>query len=143
VLEYYFSKEDDGSIAKVRTGEVDPGNRVVEEVRRVNDNLGQEIRDYQGPESAELPEVQQILILDEPNTLEDEESSELLCSFPNDEIKSSSIDVPWPFRPIRGPEEDLSELFDFMQRYDFVHPDDNFFREFGEYSMIFENTNVC
>lgn len=133
MLEYYFSRED---IAEVRPEEVDPEDGVVEEVRRVDDSLGQEIKNCQGQEGAELLEVQQIPILDRPNAPEDEESSKLSCSFPNDETKSSSIDVPWPFRPIRGSEEDLSELFDFMQRCDFVHPDDDFLREFGGYSML-------
>ena len=144
MLEYYFSREDDGNIANIRPEEVevDPENGIIEEVRRVDDNLGQVANNYQEPEGAELLQVQRIPALDGPNTREDEESSELLCSFPNDETKSSSINVPWPFRPVRGPEEDLSELFDFMQRCDFVHPDDDFLREFGGYSMILENTNA-
>lgn len=139
MLEYYFSEED--GIPKVRPEEFDPGNGVVEEVHRVDNSLGQEID--QEPEGPELLGVQQIPILDGLNTLEDEESSELLCSFPDEETKSSPINVPWPFRPIRGPEEDLSELFDFMQRCDFVHPDDNFLGEFGGYSMVFDNTDQC
>ncbi len=52
---------------------------------------------------------------------------------PGDEtlIKSLDFGVPRPHRPVRESEEDLFELFDFMQKCHFALPDGSFFRKFG------------
>jgi len=147
VLGYYFSQdmvEDDESTVKVRPEEDDSGNGVAKEARRADNSLERGTGNYPEVEGAELPAVQQAPILEALNTLEDEEPFELLYPVPDDETLTKSLDfgVPRPHRPVRESEEDLFELFDFMQKCHFALPDGSFFRKFGGYSVIFGNTSI-